>query len=1626
MKTIFIKYLVSFVVFSTFLLPNNIFAACSSDGYTIVYVNGINTKSEKDTQNDTQLLMTEFIKKSNLKDIQFLPGYNPSHIGGVGDIAETISQIYNNPISNYDLNNLLLRIYPEVTTRKILLVGHSQGTFYTNELYNYLVNHGVPKESIGVYNVATPASSVGGYESVPEKGAYITSSNDKVINLVRNLASKLNAKQPLPANTNIPLTTQESADLFGGHSFSGVYLANESLRIVSEIETALKKLSVPSSAEITNAADAGCFIPPEKNIAYYIQKSVFPSIDSTIDGVVATSEDVDTIGTAISDSVSKVIAQVTNTAKDIVSNVTDNIKNNAQVSNEKLLANVSLSENNDTVKSGEFGPITPESDTQSMQNDSAVVITGDSSKSNETDEPYIDKSKAEETDVSLKTKEVLAPEQNIATSTEKNKLTDTKITLDVAPMRNFQTCSFSTTKTANHQNLIINEVAWMGSQKSSSDEWIELKNISGAVLDISNWQILDKGEQIKITIPANTKISAGGFLLMERTDDNSVPNVKADIIYTGSLSNSDEGIRLFDDQCNLIDEVLANSEWPAGDATAKRTMERQADLTWSTYSGNGEGSGDSLILGTPKKENSVKIVSYGGGGGGGSGAPANNQQPATNDQQQTPAKILITEVQITGGTGKSNDDFIELYNPNNTRVNLKGYRLVKRTKTGTTDTSIKSWTDDAYIESKGYYLWANSDYKDISVLPNITTSATLANDNGVALRFGAEDIGTIIDSVGWGAAENVFIGAGVFSQNPGAGQSIQRKIQNNEFIDTDNNASDFELTGCPNPGVQSKSCAVSGASESNQAPSAFFDFSITTPKTGEEIIFNAASSTDPDGGIVLYDWNFGDGQLASTTQAATTHSYSLAGNFNVSLTVFDNLNASSTYVLPLSVASSSVQEDNLNQQASSMQTGHVLISEIMPGLGTGRSDEEFVEFYNPTSADISLTGYSLKRRPSVLGTTTQTLVNSTNFASTTIKADSFLLIASKEYQGSSTPDIFYSYTSYHLDYDDDAVVLYNASSTIVDEVDYANIESGKSLERKALSDNVCVSAQGSGEFLGNGCDTGNFSAEGGPASSWEIRDIPHPQNSLSFPEPRNKPTSVKNFSAQYDKPNKKIILSWDASSDYSGAALADSGQATSTLTYLISDISDNPLLGSIMTSSTTAEFNISEVGRDYVFGIKAVDKEGLSSDILTTTISVSGTSIEDVNYFLLNQNNLLSSSENPGGQVFKPLATGVLSTITLNVVGSVNYGDLRGDGSVNVALYEWNNDASSTGALLATSSTQGFYANNTGDYTWGFDQQNQIILDSSKYYYLQINFVRTHGDLHMYWGMSNAPDASVKSLYVIIKAAQNGVVNLSSPINNYVYENTSINLQGDYLEPENNKYSAINVEIKDFYTNETVNNFTIDLTSDQKTIGWHTITGNLGINHPGYFKIKVSLSDSIKSENNFSIFGAEPDAGTLLSQKKFDIEAVRSDWFSGQVFRPAASGNIDSLTLRVSSTDPNVVQGHSYWSIYEWNGNGNDSSGSAGALLATTTSKFLVAATYPSPVEETWNLPDDNKIFLDSNKYYYLTLSIASDSPDCTFDCRPAMLFLSKSNNGSLIDGRLIGQYINQGDLYLVINKKSD
>lgn len=57
----------------------------------------------------------------------------------------------------------------------------------------------------------------------------------------------------------------------------------------------------------------------------------------------------------------------------------------------------------------------------------------------------------------------------------------------------------------------------------------------------------------------------------------------------------------------------------------------------------------------------------------------------------------------------------------------------------------------------------------------------------------------------------------------------------------------------------------------------------------ENLRFMAIGSSDPDGEIVLYQWNFGDGETKISSAWSVRHKFRRSGNFTVTLTVLDNL-----------------------------------------------------------------------------------------------------------------------------------------------------------------------------------------------------------------------------------------------------------------------------------------------------------------------------------------------------------------------------------------------------------------------------------------------------------------------------------------------------------------------------------------------------------------------------------------------------------------------------------------------------------------------------------------------------------------------------------------------------------------
>ena len=264
------------------LSPSLASAACVENGSTVVYINGIFTSVDSARQ-DLENLQGQYFKLTKTKEVTFINGYNPSHLAGAGDITHAAAQTLNSSVSGHDLTTILLQVHPQITTRKLVLVGHSQGAFYANEMYQYLLAHGSPRAAVGVYHVGTPASAVAG------GGTYITSSNDTIINAARAIASSATdgliplaavgtapkAKPPLPANVAL-----SGADY--GHGFSSVYLAEAPERVVGDIHNTIKNLKAEYPSEAGE-----CFAAPNAGLGYKATKAGFAVADTAAAGMKA-------------------------------------------------------------------------------------------------------------------------------------------------------------------------------------------------------------------------------------------------------------------------------------------------------------------------------------------------------------------------------------------------------------------------------------------------------------------------------------------------------------------------------------------------------------------------------------------------------------------------------------------------------------------------------------------------------------------------------------------------------------------------------------------------------------------------------------------------------------------------------------------------------------------------------------------------------------------------------------------------------------------------------------------------------------------------------------------------------------------------------------------------------------------------------------------------------------------------------------------------------------------------------------------------------------------------------------------------------------------------------------------
>lgn len=188
--------------------------------------------------------------------------------------------------------------------------------------------------------------------------------------------------------------------------------------------------------------------------------------------------------------------------------------------------------------------------------------------------------------------------------------------------------------------------------------------------------------------------------------------------------------------------------------------------------------------------------------------------------------IVISEVQISGET--ANDEFVELYNPTSSDMDLTGWRLARKTS-GTSSANLVTNISGS-IPAHGYFLvtpptgYTGTTPADLVYSPAGTRIST---DNTVYL-YGS-DSATLVDKVGIG--DGATDGEGNPAPLPGSGQSIERKAKTSSTAetmasgdanqgngeDTDSNSDDFILKTTSEPQDSTSSAEMIAASPSPSA-----------------------------------------------------------------------------------------------------------------------------------------------------------------------------------------------------------------------------------------------------------------------------------------------------------------------------------------------------------------------------------------------------------------------------------------------------------------------------------------------------------------------------------------------------------------------------------------------------------------------------------------------------------------------------------------------------------------------------------------------------------------------------------------------------------------------------------------
>lgn len=892
-------------------------ADCSASGTTVIYVNGIFT-NKREADQDLSRLESKYIDRISNKDVKFISGYNATHGEGIGDLFKCILQAYLGPGLDYDLANILNQVHADLKTQKILLVGHSQGTFYTNAAYNYLTGHGVPAESIAVYNIATPADKVEG------GGNYLTSSTDKVINQVRDWVAKGYAKMPLASNIDIKLSESEDKNINGGHSLSGVYLAEASDRIISEINEEISKLKAAQST------GKECFTAPGTGLAYRFEGLGI----GVLDGGMAV------VG-FVQNAAASAVKYVWNAGSALAANFASLFGQNsgASLTSAPVLTAPDVPQVNLAIEPfiGTGGPTEgagPELLSLSLQDQLDNI--------------------QEQLDLIQQQINVLLGQQN--TGMQGPADDDGGEDSDEQNSEPEEAISASETATAgsggreyvNYPPILISEVQAAG-VSDEKEEFIELYNPNDILVSLTSWYLQKKTSAATSWSSFATKtlfegktIAAKGYFVIARTGYYSG---LADI-FTDSSVTDDNSFALKNPNGEISDKLgfgtgAADPEvMPAPGPAAGQSVGRKVLIDGSEEETNNNSNDFELQNLTPKAQNTTYA--------------AQSENPSESSPETPPEpvkKILINEVQTDSleGAGGADDDWVELYNPNDTDVSLAGWSVQKFSSDEPCSLEKgyykKNFSDEAVIGAKSYYLLVGTQAgADLLDLADMTVGWSLSDDNTVYLvsntdKIESEQDQNIVDKVGYGQA--CFAETSP-AENPPETKSIERKIIGQ---DTDNNSADFRISDNPTPKSSFMQAFIEDATNYND------NLGSTNGTPYYQLTLQWRSpSPDMDYFTLQYringqDWKTWIAQTTQTSEDFVAY-YNLIPDQNI-------------YTFRVKAKDLSGNESEWSEADVDL-SAPVMITEAGLFGTTADPADQWIELYNKTDYDIDLAGWNIK------------------------------------------------------------------------------------------------------------------------------------------------------------------------------------------------------------------------------------------------------------------------------------------------------------------------------------------------------------------------------------------------------------------------------------------------------------------------------------------------------------------------------------------------------------------------------------------------------------------------------------------------------------------------------------------